>query len=91
MHAQETSLIDVLCAKFGGGANNKYIAAGSIAGLFIPFPDGESVIILQLTYRDNLVWIVEPTSEEVTTFRKERLWDLWNSHRTEPVGGILRG
>ncbi len=51
----------------------------------ITFSDGRRLIIVERTYREGLVGLLDPAEEEIATFRKGDLWGIWNSGRGEDL------
>jgi hypothetical protein len=67
-----------------------------IAVALLSLPAGRQVLLAELTYRDGIHVLLDPTPEEVETARVGELWELWNSGRflylasaTGPKGGLF--
>jgi hypothetical protein len=46
---------------------------------------GQRLIVVERTYREGIVALVDPTEEEVAMLRQGDLWKIWNSDRAEDL------
>jgi len=52
-----------------------------LQGALLTFRSGRRLIIVERTYREGVVAILDPTEEEIATFRRDDLWKIWNSEK----------
>ena len=45
--------------------------------------------LLERTYREGVVYILDPSEEEIDIVREGDLWKLWNSDRRVLLAGIV--
>lgn len=50
-------------------------------GAFIAFGNERRLIIVERTYREGMVALLDPTEEEVRIFHEGDLWTIWNSDK----------
>jgi hypothetical protein len=59
-----------------------------LQGALITFENARRLIVIERTYREGAVGLLDPTDEEITTFRAGDLWDIWNSGRGEDLAVV---
>ncbi len=59
-----------------------------LQGALMMFGDGRRVIVVERTYREGIVALIDPTEEEISIFRHGDLWKIWNSDRGEDVAVV---
>lgn len=59
-----------------------------LQGALLTFADGRRLIVVERTYREGLVVLIDPTAEEAAILQHGDLWKLWNSDRGEDVAVV---
>jgi len=59
-----------------------------LQGALLTFVDGRRLIVVERTYREGLVALIDPTEEEVSILRHGDLWKIWNSDRGEDIAAV---
>ncbi len=63
--------------------------ATTLATALLRRPDGPRLLLLERTYREGVVYILDPSEEEMEIAREGDLWKLWNSERGVLLAGIV--
>ena len=61
----------------------------TLATALLKRPDGRRLLLLERTYREGIVYILDPSEEEMEVARERDLWNLWNSDRAILLTGIV--
>jgi hypothetical protein len=54
----------------------------------IIFGSERRLIVVERTYREGIVAVIDPTEEEVSILRHGDLWKIWNSDRGEDLAVV---
>lgn len=60
----------------------------AITAALLRRPDGRRLLLLERTYRDGVVYLLDPSDDEIELARHGDLWTLWNSEHGVLLGGI---
>ncbi len=82
------TLIELL-ARYAGASLVERSEDPCLVTALITFPDSRRLILVERTYREGIRVIHEPTDAEVTVLHGDDLWKLWNSDRSEYLGGAV--
>ncbi len=58
-----------------------------LQGALLTFRSGRRLIIVERTYREGVVAILDPADEEIAIFRRD-VWKIWNSEKGVDVAVV---
>jgi hypothetical protein len=82
------SLIELL-GELAGVKIERRRHTATLAMALLRRPDGRRLLLLERTYREGVVYILDPSEEELEVAQEGDLWKLWNSDRGVLLGGIV--
>ncbi len=88
MESTTNSLIQLLGELAGLEIEHRRHAT-TLATALLKRPDGRRLLLLERTYREGVVYILDPSEQEVEVAREGDLWKLWNSDRGVLLAGIV--
>lgn len=59
-----------------------------LQGALLIFESGRRLIVVERTYREGIVALIDPTEEEISFLRHGDLWKIWNSDRGEDLAVV---
>ena len=80
MESRTNSLIQLL-GELAGLEIELRRHATTLATALLKRPDGRRLLLIERTYREGVVYILDPSEEEGEVTREGDLWKLWNSDR----------
>jgi hypothetical protein len=88
MESSPNSLVELL-GEIAGVEIERRRHTATLAMALLRIPDGRRLLLLERTYREGVVYILDPSEDEVDVAREGDLWKLWNSDRGVPLAGIV--
>ena len=88
MESTTNSLIQLLGELAGLEIEHRRYAT-TLATALLKRPDGRRLLLLERTYREGVVYILDPSEEEMEIAREGDLWKLWNSERGVLLAGVV--
>ncbi len=88
MESTSNSLIELL-GELAGLEIELHRHATTLATALLKRSDGRRLLLLERTYREGVVYILDPSEEEMAIARDGDLWKLWNADRGVRLAGIV--
>ena len=88
MELSPNSLIE-LVGEIAGVEIERRQHTATLARALRKIPDGRRLLLLERTYREGVVYILDPSEDGVDVAREGDHWKLWNSDRGVPLAGIV--